>query len=198
VTIGGPSESEDWSSLISVSPVSDARCWWGALSVTPLPPLMVMGEKPCLPSDRISTMPSARLRHQPGYVRKGEIQRPNPDFVVPFHGLISFLFVARDNIQKEAASNRLVGYIVPPALIFRPPAHLTAHGSYLLAPGTQKAAIEDAATFVQTEIGLPACPQAALYAASTTRHCVAELPQRIGKLQCIVQTTEMIVMSPHL
>jgi hypothetical protein len=100
---------------------------------------------------------SAVLRHQLLYIREGEIQRPNPDFVVPFHGLISFLFVARDNIQKETASNRLVGYIVPPALIFRPPAHLTAHGSYLLAPGTQKAAREDAPAFVQTEIGLPAC-----------------------------------------
>src|SRR5271157_317808 len=97
----------------------------------------------------------------PVYIREGEIQRPNPGFVVPFHGLVSFLFVARDNIQKDAVSSRLVVYIVPPALIFRPPAHLTAHGP-TFSPGTRKTAIENAAASAQTKTGpLPARKQPA-------------------------------------
>lgn len=75
---------------------------------------------------------SAVLCHQLLYIREGEIQRPNPGFVVPFHGLVSFLSIARDNIQKDTASGSLVGYIVPPAFIFRPPAHSTAHSAYFL------------------------------------------------------------------
>ena len=60
------------------------------------------------------------------------LQRPNPGCAVPFHGLVSFLFVARDNTQKDAASSSLAVYIVLPALIFRPPAYSTPNGSYFL------------------------------------------------------------------
>ncbi len=66
------------------------------------------------------------------YIREEEIQHPDPDCVVLFHDLVSILLIARNNIQKEAVLGTLGVQVVPPALSFRPPAYLTAHGSYFL------------------------------------------------------------------
>src|SRR5271157_2329348 len=136
----------------------------------------------------------------PVYIREGEIQRPNPGFVVPFHGLVSFLFVARDNIQKDAVSSRLVVYIVPPALIFRPPAHLTAHGP-TFSPGTRKTAIERCRVRPNKNRAA-ACPEAArvplLRRCDFVQHLLRRAEGILSTPKCIVQSAEMTAMSPHL
>jgi len=71
------------------------------------------------------------------YIREEEIQRPDPDYMVLFHDLASTLLIAWNDIQKDTAPSTLGVWIVPPALIFRPPAYLTAHGSYFLIVGPE-------------------------------------------------------------